>query len=213
MQGGDGAQDGKICCEACGTAVPSYDVVSYGSLEQGYRELCNRCFNAEVGSALGLENFENVLLRPVVMTDCAGDKHEFHFRMGLLGSMTTLDAFELTEGVPGGYQFQIIGAPEDEPLSLLGRLIERMRRSLAVKYLVSSDLGAQIADFAACGHIEWDPSDDGRTPLLVIDGRNVSWDDFGRMLMSFEGWQFRLTISDRSEDVQMIAGATTPSKV
>lgn len=88
--------------------------------------------------------------------------------------MTTLDAFELIAGVPGGYQFQILGAPEDEPLTLLGRLIERMRRSLAVKYLVPSDLGAQIADFAACGHIEWDLSDDGRTPLLVIDGQNVS---------------------------------------
>lgn len=209
MQGEDGAQDGRICCEACGTAVPSYDIVSYGSLEQGYRALCNCCFNAEVASTLGLENFENILLRPVVMTDCAGEKHEFHFRMRLLGSTAALDAFELTEGVPGGYQFQILAAAEDEPLSLLGRLIERMRRSLAVKYLVSSDLGAQIAGFAACGHIDWDPSEDGRTPLLVIDGQNVSWNEFGRMLMSFEGWQFRLTICDRSEDMQMTAVGTT----
>ncbi len=85
-------------------------------------------------------------------------------------------------------------------MSLLGRLIERMRRSLSVKYLVSSDLATQIADFAACGHIEWDSSEDSRTPLLVIDGQNVSWDEFGRMLMSFEGWQFRLTICDRSEE-------------
>lgn len=29
--------------------------------------------------------------------------------------------------------------------------------------------------------------------------------------MSFEGWQFRLTISDRSEDVQMTAVATASS--
>jgi hypothetical protein len=38
-------------------------------------------------------------------------------------------------------------------------------------------------------------------PLLVIDGREVSWDEMGRMLMSFEGWQFRLEIRDRSEEV------------
>ena len=176
MQGGDGAQDVMICCEACGTAVPSYEIVSYGSSEQRYRELCNRYLNAEVASALGLENFEIILLRPVVMTDCAGEKHEFHFRMRLLESMTTLDAFELTAGVPGGYQFQILGAPEDEPLTLLCRLIERMRRSLAVKYLLSSDLGA-LADFAACGHIEWDSSDDGRSPLLGrVDGLHQDHD-------------------------------------
>src|SRR6266849_7604136 len=135
-----------ICCDACGTAVPAYDVVNYGSIGQGYRELCNRCFNAEVASALGLERFENVRLHPVVMTDCAGERHEFHFRMRLLGSMAALEAFELTGGAPGGYQFQILGKLDDEPLSLLGRLIERMRRSLSVEHLVRSEHGMQIAD-------------------------------------------------------------------
>ena len=46
-------------------------------------------------------------LQPVVMTDCAGEKHEFHFRIRLLGDVMALDAFELKAGVPGGYQFEI----------------------------------------------------------------------------------------------------------
>jgi hypothetical protein len=198
----EGKQSGRmICCDACGTAVPAYDVVNYGSIEQGHRELCNRCFNAEVAGALGLEGFENVRLHPVVMTDCAGERHEFHFRMRLLGSMAALDAFELTAGSPGGYQFQMVGKPDDEPLSLLGRLIERMRRSLSIKHLVRREHGTQIADQMVCGRIEWDESEDGRVPLLVIDGQEVSWEELGRMLMSFEGWQFRLAICDRSEEV------------
>jgi hypothetical protein len=175
--------------------------VNYGSIEQGYRELCNRCFNAEMASALGLEGFENVHLHPVVMTDCAGERHEFHFRMRLLGSMAALDAFELKAGAPGGYQFQILGTPDDEPLSLLGRLIERMRRSLSIKHLVRSEDGTQISDHTVCGRIEWDESEDGRVPLLVIDGREVSWHELGRMLMNFEGWQFRVAICDLSEEV------------
>src|SRR6202049_3783616 len=123
----EGNQSGRmICCDVCGTAVPAYDVVNYGSIEQGYRELCNRCFNAEVGNALGLERFENVRLHPVVMTDCAGERHEFHFRMRLLGSMAALDAFELKAGAPGGYQFQMLAKPDDETLSLLGRLLDWM---------------------------------------------------------------------------------------
>ena len=108
----EGKQSGSlVCCEACGTAVPAYDVVNYGSIEQGYRELCSRCFNAEVASAMGLDRFENVHLHPVVMTDCAGERHEFHFRMRLLGSIAALDAFELTAGAPGGYQFQTLVHP------------------------------------------------------------------------------------------------------
>jgi hypothetical protein len=198
----EGKQSGSmVCCGACGTAVPAYDVVNYGSIEQGYRELCSRCFNAEVAGALGLELFEHVRLHPVVVTDCAGERHEFHFQMRLLGSMVTLDAFELRPGVPGGYQFQILGKPNDEPLSLLGRLIERMRRRLSIKHLVRSEHGMRIADQTVCGQIEWDESADGRVPLLVIDGQEVSWDELGRMLMSFEGWQFRLEICERSEEV------------
>ena len=38
-------------------------------------------------------------------------------------------------------------------------------------------------------------------------GRNMmhcescSWEELGRMLMTFEGWQFRMEIRDRSEEV------------
>lgn len=197
----DGERSNTTVCKACGTAVPSYDAVSYGSIERGYRELCTRCFNAEVASALGLDRFEQVRLEPVVMTDCAGEQHEFHFQIRLLGDVMALDAFELKAGVPGGYQFEILGEPDSEPLALLGRLIERMRRSLSVRYLVTDEDSARIADQTVCGRIEWDASGDGQMPLLVIDGQDVSWDEFGRMLMGFEGWQFRLTIRDRSDDV------------
>jgi hypothetical protein len=38
-------------------------------------------------------------------------------------------------------------------------------------------------------------------PLLIIDGREIGWDEFGRMLMSFEGWQFKLSIKDKSEEL------------
>jgi hypothetical protein len=188
-------------CEACGTAVPAYDVVSYGSIEDGYRQLCSQCFNAEVASTHGLEHFENFRFDQVVMTDCAGEAHEFHFQTRLLGSMVAVDVFELKRGEPAGYRFQIVGDPDDAVLSLLGRLVERMRRRLAVKHLVQSEHGLQIADQTIRAQIEGDGTRDERTPLLVIDGRDVSWEEFGRMLMTFEGWQFRMEIGDRSEEV------------
>jgi hypothetical protein len=197
----EGEPSDTTVCEACGWAVPTYDIVSYGSIERGYRALCTSCFNAEVASALGLEHFEHARLEPVVMTDCAGEQHEFHFRTRLLGDVMPLEAFELKAGVLGGHQFEMLGEPNDDPLPLLGKLIERMRRSLSVRYLVSDEDGSHIADQTGCGRIDSDESRDGRTPLLVIDGREVSWDELGRMLMSFEGWQFRLAIRDRSEDV------------
>jgi hypothetical protein len=88
-----------------------------------------------------------------------------------------------------------------ELISLLGRLIERMRRRLSVKNLVQSDQRLEIADQTVRGRIEWNESKDERMPLLVIDGQDVSLEDLGRMLVTFEGWQFRMEIRDQSEEV------------
>jgi hypothetical protein len=135
------------------------------------------------------------------MTDCAGEEHEFHFRTRLPGAVVAVDVFEVERGQPVGYQFQIVDDSEVELIALLGRLIERMRRRLSVKDLVQSDQRLEIADQTVRGRIEWDESENGRMPLLVIDGRDVSWEELGRMLMTFEGWQFRMEIRDRSEEV------------
>ena len=50
------------------------------------------------------------------------------------------------------------------------------------------------------GRIEWDDEEDGRVPLMVVDGREISWEEFGQMLMSFEGWQFKFEVFERSDD-------------
>jgi hypothetical protein len=58
------------------------------------------------------------------------------------------------------------------------------------------------------GTIESDLSDESdlygltRQPVLVIDGREVSWEQFGEMLLSFEGFQFKLQIVDKSRDLE-----------
>ena len=50
------------------------------------------------------------------------------------------------------------------------------------------------------GRFDWDENMDGDVPLLAIDGRAVTWDAFGRLLTSFEGWQFKLEIYESSDE-------------
>ena len=192
----------QIPCDGCRQAAPSYDIVHCGSIERGYRRLCSRCYNSEAAKAAGLEGFEHAKFEPVGLTDCAGEVHEFHFRTHLFGPGVALDAFEVREGSPAGYHFQIIGDPADDLLVLLGRLIAKIRRTLSVKHLMDGESGWQIGDNRVVqGIVESDRDYDGRAPLLIIDGREVDWDEFGRMLMSFEGWQFKLSLADKSEEI------------
>ena len=116
-----------------------------------------------------------------------------------MGTHVTLVAFELLDEHPSGYRFQAIGDTEDDLMTLLGKLIEKMRRALSIKHIEESELGLQIANHQIVrGLVDWD---EDSVPFLLIDGRKITWEDFGRMLMSFEGWQFKLEIHDISEEL------------
>ncbi len=188
-------------CDGCAKPTPAHESTPSGSQETGYRLLCCSCFNADVAARCGVEGFENIRLEPIRLTDGEGMSHEFHFQTRLLGHIVALEAYELIEGTPAGYKFQMIGSPEDDLFALLGRLIERIRRALAVKHITDDErFGPHISDRTVRGRIDWDEEQDGRVPLVVVDGRTFTWDEFGEMLMTFEGSPFRLEISDPSEE-------------
>jgi hypothetical protein len=187
-------------CSTCGREAPNYDIISLGSIENGYRELCAHCFNTDAAELEGLDSFEHPDFKPVRIVDCEGQPHDFHFRTYLFGPGVALDAFEVRDGTPGGYEFQIIGEPQDDLMVLLGRLIQKIRRALAIKHLGVGPLGLRIADPVVRGRIEWDEDERGQAPLLVIDGREITWEQFGLMMMTFEGSQFRMEIRDMSEE-------------
>jgi hypothetical protein len=57
-------------------------------------------------------------------------------------------------------------------------LIAKMRRALATKHLVDDEFGLHIADHRIVrGPVESDCDHDGRVPVLLIDGREIAWDD------------------------------------
>lgn len=189
-------------CEGCGKGVVPFESVNLGSMEDGYRLLCLACYNVAVAEHCGVE-FEHVEFEPVRLADVDGEEHEFHFATRLLGDRVAIDARELKNGEPDGYRFQVIGFdPEGELFELFGRLFERMRRALSRKHLERRELGLGIADHHTVrARIDSDlDSGPDRSPLLVIDGRPITWDHFGHMLMSFEGWQLKLVLYDPSEE-------------
>lgn len=190
----------QVQCHACHARVASYDVIHFGSMETGYRDLCSRCFNEEVARTGQIE-LEQVGFQPIDMPDAAGINRRFHFLLLHLGDRVTLEAFEVHDGERGGYEFQILDDAQADLFELMARLVERMRRALSLRHLVDDGQRCSIADMTVRGRIGCDLESDDRIPLLVIDGRELSWEQFGQMLTTFEGWQFKLEIKDPSEEV------------
>jgi hypothetical protein len=72
-----------------------------------------------------------------------------------------------------------------------------------VKYIKDNGdgYGVQITGMRVCGRFERDLSLDAYMPSVVVDGQEISWEEFGRMISSFEGWQFKLEILERRDEL------------
>ena len=191
-------------CEICGSLVARFNTV-YLSSEDKLTCACLTCYNKTISDFTGAD-FEDVEFEPIIIKDLDGKDHKFHFTVRLLGDRVAMDAFEIKNGHPGGSEFGILGDIEDELFGLFGKLFERMRRALSRKHIYKDEATQswQITnDDVVRGQLDCDldSSDDERRPLLVIDGKDISWNQVGRMLMTYEGFNFKLEIFDKSEEM------------
>ena len=187
------------CCEQCRERPVA---VNYGTAGGEQRKLCSRCYNTLVAQECGLD-FEHTDFEPIELTDARGNQHTFHFETFHYVSGVSLKAVEMRDGETRGYVFEVAGESEaEEPLELFGRLFQKMQRGLALQHIDERDLGPGINDAGTVrARIEWDEDQDGQVPLVVIDGREFTWEQLGRMMMSYEGWQLKLQIHDMTEDI------------
>ncbi|MGB2928377.1 MAG: hypothetical protein WBB70_05635 [Desulfobacterales bacterium] len=190
----------KKHCSECGTEVSYYDGV-YLSTGDTSRFLCSKCYNESISEAIGL-NFDHLSFHPIMLTDRDGVDHTFHFQTRLFGDKVNIQALEIKDDEPKGYEFSEHGDVEDDLFGLFTKLVDRLRRELERKHIEPSDLSRYriTNQDIVRGHITWDDETDGEVPCLIIDGKELSWHEFGRMLMTYEGFHFKLEIFEGNEE-------------
>jgi hypothetical protein len=189
-------------CESRGAEPRPFDSVLYGSEGGPSRLLCGRCFNLEAARRGGLVDFEHIDFEPLSMSDAHGHQHVFQFRTHLFAAGVAIDAIEFNEDQSEGYCFKVIGPEEGDLFELLARLVTKMRRGLATSHLEEGRHGLQISDPGIVrARIDSDPDGETDMPVVVIDGRNISWDEFGRMVATYMGFQFKLELHDLSDEI------------
>ena len=182
-------------CGRCREELEPYETIAVTGV--GVR--CYPCFNEETSARMGV-HLDHTSLQPVTVTDTAGVEHTFEFRSMLVATGHALYAREALPAGREGYEFSVLGDFEANVWDLFKVLYDRIRRALAVRHVARGELGWQITDtHRLVGRICWDPDRDGEVPLIVVDGRPYTWDEVGRMLMSFEGFTLRAEIEDSIE--------------
>ncbi|MEO5742721.1 MAG: hypothetical protein ABIS29_19205 [Vicinamibacterales bacterium] len=185
-------------CGLCGKILQPYDSISVAEVG----ERCSRCFNQESADRLGID-FDNTAIAPIIVTDVDGVRHRFEIRSMLVPTGHAMYAREITQrDARGGYRFEILGDFETEARDLFKLLRERIRQGLSVRYVEETEHGWQLTQaHRLSGVIEWDPETDGARPLVIVDGRTFTWDQIGRMLMTFEGFTLNAIVKDTIEVV------------
>ena len=185
--------------DECGNEIKHRSVHLSDSDGDPGRLLCLECYNREM-AAIADVKFEHPTFPTILLTDVDGDEHRFDFAVQLFGYQVSIEAYELD--VEHGYRFEIGGQPE-EVQKLFNKLLGKMRRALSRKHIEFDEFGGtpgMLDDMVARGRLECDGESDGQLPLMVIDGKPVTWHQFGRILSSYEGWQFKLEIMERTDE-------------
>ena len=185
-------------CGRCEKRLESHDTITVA--DTGDR--CYACFNKEMADRLGID-FDDTTLQSIVVADADGVPHSFRIRSMLVPTGHEMEAVEIPQPSRGGYRFAVLGDLEADSWDLFLRLYETMRQKMPIRHVERTAHGWHLGpEQRLVGRIEWDPDTDGRVPLLVVDGRPFTWEEVGRMLMTFEGF----TIDARIEDTIELVG-------
>lgn len=116
------------------------------------------------------------------------------------------EAVEITKDGTPGYRVAVMGHLDSEQQDLFLKLDAKIRKTVSKRYLENRSIpyaGNQVVlkEDVAVGRFEYDEHNDG-IHKVVIDGQEFSWDELGRMLSAYEGFQFKLEIYDISDDVE-----------
>ncbi len=184
-------------CKRCGEKTIG-TIINLADPEIG-GAYCVPCYNKVIAGKLGID-FEHIDFAPLTLKDDYGKPHTFEFEMILVPPGISIRAFERKTNGVEGYRFEILGERDQSCREIHAELVNRIKRGLARRHLTENDWdGSFSPKDIVRGRIDYDNSSD--EPKFVIDGMTFSLQELGRMMLTYEGFQFRLEFVDPSDEV------------
>jgi hypothetical protein len=199
-------------CEHCGSDRMKVIL----TVEEKTLHLCRNCYNELLSEELEVE------LEPLVETfslkDYQGNSRTFNVERQLHPVGICLEASEDTEF---GYRFAVHGELDSNQFELFQRLIEKVRKGIGKQHVErgvfpNGQAYHTMMNDQIVGVVEYDEAFDG-TPLIIIDGEPFSWEEVGKMVMSYEGFQIKIKVlrwgrmwSEGEHVAKLIQVAVTP---
>jgi len=192
-------------CEKCGYTILDYEKTFYLHGKKTEEILCSECFSRQMAESANVQLEEKIKPHTIEISGTGGKKHLFYIHRIVFPMGIFLEATEIREGEAEGYKTAVKGDLDCDQTMLFEKLKNRIKKLVSQKYIEETEWGNRnsIKNSEVAGRIEWDEQYEGRLPLVIIDGKKYTWEELGEMLMSFEGWDFKLKIFENwEEDVE-----------
>ena len=182
----------------------------------GEAQLCDACYNDRASALTGTARLP-LPPPPIVVTGPDGRPHRLAYRV-LRAPAGVEVKLEETGVAPGkGYDFAVLGDHDAQVAPLLGQVLRIAEREVTRQYLEPAEHGAGwrvIDGDEVVGRFIWDDEGAAGAPFdVVIDGRTLTWDQFGQALSAYEGWNFRLQIEHRVVEAEAEAETEAEAEV
>jgi hypothetical protein len=169
--------------------------------EDGNEHFCLSCYNKQMETELNMKLAQQP--DSFSVNDHNGKSRSFHVQVKL----DSIGIFmEAVEKVDNGYLFGVHGERACNQAELFAKLVDKVKRGIQTTYVTERRTpdGYQIQtikDDQVVGRLDYDPlNEDG--PLVVIDGKPYTWEQLGRLVRQFEGFQVQMKFFDGTEEVE-----------
>ncbi len=137
---------------------------------------------------------------PEVFTGPDGRPHPMTFRVWRCPTGILAEARESDSSGRGGYHVEVLSGHDTDVDTLVRTLRGKIAEQIGRLYLERAQDGREwtLSGDTVAGRLTY--VGDSPPYDVVVDGRTLSWEEFGRALGPFEGWQFQLTLGDRVDE-------------
>jgi hypothetical protein len=155
-----------------------------------------------MAASIGVNNYSD-FIKTYQVRDVDGNIHIFEIGKHIFPTGVKWVAYEIIDGEIEGYQFGLHADLDDDPVKSLQELYGKINEGLS-KIYVNRERGHgrtfyTLPHDSIVGRIEWDDDQNGESPKIIIDGKPYTWHEVGKMMMSYEGWNLTIKISEVGE--------------
>ena len=161
----------------------------------GEGPFCDSCADALISEATGWPRLPSPPPAETVRGPDGVDHRVVYSVLRTPGGIEVL-AEEDGWAVEEGYRVALVGAQDADVVAMFDQLRNMVRREVRRQHLKRSTHrdGWIMRGKHVEGRLVWRDGQPGYD--VVVDGRRLSWEEFGAALEPFEGWTFRLSMRD-----------------